>query len=54
MLRKVLDSNTYMGVNLRHSDTSHMMANKDKLLDKLSDSMDNRFGDVGSGILTDT
>ncbi|ROI96431.1 Zinc finger protein 862 [Anabarilius grahami] len=54
MLRKVLDSNTYMGVNLRHSDTSHMMANKDKLLDKLSDSMDNRFGDVGSGILSDT
>ncbi|XP_052401354.1 zinc finger protein 862-like [Carassius gibelio] len=54
MLRKVLDSNNYMGVNLRHSDTSHMMANKDKLLDKLSDCMDNRFGDVGSGILSDT
>ncbi len=54
MLRKVLDSNTYMGVNLRPSDTSHMMASKDKLLDKLSDSMDNRFGDVGSGILSDT
>ncbi|XP_073714184.1 zinc finger protein 862-like [Misgurnus anguillicaudatus] len=31
-----------------------MMANKDKLLDKLSDSMDNRFGDVGSGILNDS
>ncbi|XP_073667564.1 zinc finger protein 862-like [Paramisgurnus dabryanus] len=54
MLRKVLDSNTYQGVNLRPSDTSHMMANKDKLLDKLSDSMDNRFGDVGSGILNDS
>ncbi|CAM4529879.1 unnamed protein product [Leuciscus chuanchicus] len=49
MLRKVLDSNTYQGVNLRH-----MMANKDKLLDKLSDSMDNRFGDAGSGILSNT
>jgi len=31
-----------------------MMASKDKLLDKLSESMDNRFGDVGSGILCDT
>lgn len=55
MVRKVFDSNTYQGVNLRHSDTSHMMANKvNKLLDKLSDSMDNRFRNVGSRILSDT
>lgn len=52
MLRKVLDSNSYQGVNLSHSDTSQMMTNKDKLLDKLSESMDNRFSDVGSGILS--
>lgn len=31
-----------------------MMANKDKLLDKLSESMDNRFSDVGSRILSNT
>ncbi len=54
MLSKVLDSNSYQGVSLSHSDTSQMMANKDKLLDKLSESMDNRFSDVGSGILSNT
>ena len=54
MLSKVLDSNSYQGVRLSHSNTSQMMANKDKLLDKLSESMDNRFSDVGSGILSNT
>ncbi|CAL8262201.1 unnamed protein product [Merluccius merluccius] len=54
MLSKVLDSNSYEVVRLSHSDTSQMMANKDKLLDKLSESMDNRFSDVGSGILSNT
>ncbi|XP_059201277.1 zinc finger protein 862-like [Centropristis striata] len=54
MLSKVLDSTSYEGVRLSHSDTSQMMANKDKLLDKLSESMDNRFSDVGSGILSNT
>lgn len=54
MLRAALDSNTYQGVNLSHKDTSHMMSNKDTLVDKLSDSMNHRFGDVRSGILSAT
>lgn len=54
MLSKVLDSNSYQGVRLSDSDTGQMMANKDKLMDKLSESMDNRFSDVGSGILSNT
>ncbi|XP_061745138.1 zinc finger protein 862-like isoform X1 [Nerophis ophidion] len=54
MLSKVLDSNSYQGVRRSHSDSSQLMANKDKVLDKLSESMDNRFSDVGSGILSNT
>ncbi|KAK0140288.1 Zinc finger protein 862 [Merluccius polli] len=54
MLSKALDSNSYEGVRLSHGDTSQMMANKDTLLDKLSESMDNRFSDVRSGILSNT
>ncbi|MEQ2186751.1 hypothetical protein GOODEAATRI_031806 [Goodea atripinnis] len=51
VLKKVLGTNQYEGVSLKPCDDHFLNQSKDHLINLLSKTMDNRFGNVSHGIL---